>query len=267
MNRTERLAAIMDLLAEAGQVEVEAIVSKLAVSPATARRDLDSLAAQRLLTRTRGGASAGSVSYDLPGRYNRDDRAVEKTAIAHAASELIPKGAVIGLCGGTTSTALAQVLATRADLMEPSNRPTLTVVTNALNIAVQLAVRPNFKIMVTGGIVNARSYELVGPYTDTILQKVALDIAFIGVNGIEPGVGPTINDEGEAAVNSVMARRAAHAYMLADSSKIGKRAFATMEGYRFQRLITDSGITAEQRLAFEESGTEVIVAAASYPDA
>jgi len=147
--------------------------------------------------------------------------------------------------------------------MEPSNRPTLTVVTNAINIAAQLAVRPNFKIMVTGGIVNPQSYELVGPYADSILQKVALDIAFIGVNGIEPGGGPTIDDEGEASVNSRMAGRASESFMLADSSKIGKRAFATMEEDTFHKLITDTGITAEQLQAFADAGTEVIVA----PDA
>ncbi|ALE91596.1 alkaline phosphatase [Arthrobacter alpinus] len=260
MNRTERLTAILDLLADSGQVEVEEIVLKLGVSPATARRDLDSLANERLLTRTRGGAMAGSVSYNLPGRYNRDDHSAQKHSIALAASKLIPKGAVIGLCGGTTSTALAQVLSTREDLMEPSNRPTLTVVTNAINIAAQLAIRPNFKIMVTGGIVNPQSYELVGPYADSILQKVALDIAFIGVNGIEPGSGPTIEDEGEASVNARMAGRASESYMLADSSKIGKRAFATMEESSYYRLITDSGITAEQLLAFADAGTEVIVA-------
>ena len=263
MNRNERLTAILDLLADSGQVEVEEIVLKLGVSPATARRDLDSLANERLLTRTRGGAMAGSVSYNLPGRYNRDDHSAQKHSIALAASQMIPKGAVIGLCGGTTSTALAQVLSTREDLMEPSNRPTLTVVTNAINIAAQLAVRPNFKIMVTGGIVNPQSYELVGPYADSILQKVALDIAFIGVNGIEPGGGPTIDDEGEASVNSRMAGRASESFMLADSSKIGKRAFATMEEDTFHKLITDTGITAEQLQAFADAGTEVIVA----PDA
>ncbi|HEY8295492.1 MAG TPA: DeoR/GlpR family DNA-binding transcription regulator [Micrococcaceae bacterium] len=262
MNRTERLNAILDLLAEAGQVEVDDIVIRLGVSPATARRDLDSLATERLLSRTRGGATQGSVAYDLPGRYNRDNHAAQKHQIALAASSLIPKGAVVGLCGGTTSTALAQILSTRADLMEASNRPTLTVVTNAINIAAQLAVRPNFKIMVTGGIVNPRSYELVGPYTDIILQKVALDFAFIGVNGIDPAVGPTINDEGEATVNSLMARRASEAYMLADSSKIGRRAFATMEGYQFRQLITDSGVTEEQLKDFEAHGIDVLVAPA-----
>ncbi len=262
MNRTERLTAIMDLLAARGQVDVDEIVEKLGVSPATARRDLDSLANERLLTRTRGGATSGSVSYDLPGRYNRDDHAAEKQQIAAAASALIPKGAVIGLCGGTTSTALAQVLSTREDLMEHSNRPTLTVVTNAINIAAQLAIRPNFKIMVTGGIVNPRSYELVGPFADSILQRVALDFAFISVNGIEPGAGPTINDEGEASVNSRMARRASEAYILADASKIGKRAFATMEEHTFPNLITDSRITDEQLAAFKEAGTNVVVAPA-----
>ncbi len=262
MNRTERLTAILDILAADGQVEVEEIVDKLGVSPATARRDLDSLANERLLTRTRGGATSGSVSYELPGRYNRDDNAMEKQQIAHAASALIPKGAVIGLCGGTTSTALAQVLSTREDLMEHSNRPTLTVVTNAINIAAQLAIRPNFKIMVTGGIVNPRSYELVGPYADTILSRVALDVAFIGVNGIEPATGPTINDEGEASVNSKMARRASESYLLADASKIGRRAFATMDETKFENLITDSRITEAQMQAFHDAGTRVIVAPA-----
>lgn len=260
MKRTERLTAILDLLAAGGQVEVEEIVAKLEVSPATARRDLDSLANERLLTRTRGGATSGSVSYDLPGRYNRDDNALRKQQIAYAASALIPKGAVIGLCGGTTSTALAQVLSTREDLMEHSNRPTLTVVTNAINIAAQLAIRPNFKIMVTGGVVNPRSYELVGPYADAILDRVALDFAFIGVNGLEPGAGPTIHDEGEASVNSKMARRASEAYILADSSKIGQRAFAIMDQIRFSNVITDAAITPAQLQAFKDAGTQVIVA-------
>lgn len=260
MNRTERLNAILDLLAESGQVEVDEIVHKLNVSPATARRDLDSLASQRLLSRTHGGATTGSVAYDLPGRYSRHDQSAQKHLIAQAASKLIPRGAVVGLCGGTTSTAIAQVLATREDLNAPSNRPALTVVTNAINIAAQLAVRPNFKIMVTGGVLNPRSYELVGPFTDEILQKVTLDLAFIGVNGIDAATGPTVSDEGEATVNSLMANRAAEAYIVADSSKIGQRAFATMRGLAFRNLITDEGISAADMAAFEASGVSVTVA-------
>jgi DeoR family transcriptional regulator of aga operon len=260
MTRTDRLAAVLDLLAESGEIEIEDIVEKLGVSPATARRDLDSLAAQQLLTRTHGGATTGSVAYDLPGRYNRDDNAEAKKRIALAASALVKPGSVIGLSGGTTTTALAQALATRPDLSVRSDRPMLTVVTNAINIAARLAVRPNIKVMVTGGILSPRSYELVGPYTELLMDRIALDMAFIGVNGIDPELGPTISDEGEAAINILMARRAAVSYVLADSSKVGKRAFATMAGYTFARLLTDAGISAKDKAAFEATGTKVSVA-------
>ncbi|MCC9178437.1 DeoR/GlpR family DNA-binding transcription regulator [Arthrobacter sp. zg-Y750] len=259
MEKTERLNSILDLLAARGHVQVEDVMAELKVSPATARRDLDTLAAQRLLTRTRGGATMEAVAYDLPTRYTRDDHTAQKQAIAQAASALVPKGAVIGLCGGTTSTAIAQALGMRRDLMEPSSKPTLTVVTNAINIAVQLVVRPNIRVMVTGGVVNPRSYELVGPYTDVILQRVALDLAFVGVNGLDAEVGPTVSDEGEAAVNSLMSQRASETYIVADSSKIGTRSFATLSGYVFSNLITDSGITEGEKAEFESRGTRVIV--------
>ncbi|MGO4300981.1 DeoR/GlpR family DNA-binding transcription regulator [Leifsonia sp. RAF41] len=261
MNRAERLNAVLDLLAEAGQVEVDDIVVKLDVSAATARRDLDALASQQLLTRTRGGAIGQSVAYDLPIRYKREQHAPEKLRIAQAASALVPRGAVVGLCGGTTSTAVATVLGSRPDLMEPSPHTSLTVVTNAINIAAQLVMRPQIKTVVTGGVVHARSYELVGPYSDVVLEKITMDIAFIGVNGIDPIVGATVHDEGEASVNSLMARRATRAVVVADSSKIGRKAFATLGGPKLlTTLITDEGITADQRAAFVDQGFEVIVA-------
>lgn len=261
MNRAERLNAVLDLLAEAGQVEVDDIVVKLDVSAATARRDLDALASQQLLTRTRGGAIGQSVAYDLPIRYKREQHAPEKLRIAQAASALVPRGAVVGLCGGTTSTAVATVLGSRPDLMEPSPHASLTVVTNAINIAAQLVMRPQIKTVVTGGVVHARSYELVGPYSDVVLEKITMDIAFIGVNGIDPLVGATVHDEGEASVNSLMARRATRAVVVADSSKIGRKAFATLGGPKLlTTLITDEGITADQRAAFIDQGFEVIVA-------
>lgn len=261
MNRAERLNTVLDLLAETGQLEVDDLVARLDISAATARRDLDALASQQLLTRTRGGAVGQSVAYDLPIRYKREQHAPEKLRIAQAASALVPRGAVVGLCGGTTSTAVATVLGSRPDLMEPSPHPNLTVVTNAINIAAQLVMRPQIKTVVTGGVVHARSYELVGPYSDVVLEKITMDIAFIGVNGIDPAIGATVHDEGEASVNSLMARRATRAVVVADSSKIGRKAFATLGGPKvLNTLITDDGITAEQRAAFADAGFEVIVA-------
>jgi DeoR family transcriptional regulator, aga operon transcriptional repressor len=261
MNRAERLSAVLDLLAEDGQIEVDRIVERLGVSPATARRDLDALAHQQLLTRTRGGAVAHSVAYDLPIRYKNQQNPAAKAAIAHAASALVPRGAVIGLCGGTTATAIADALMSRADIMEPSHDPSLTVVTNAINIAMQLAMRPQIKTVVTGGVVHARSYELVGAYTDAVLAHITLDLAFIGVNGVDAVVGPTSHDEREAAVNALMASRATNAVLVADASKIDKRAFAAI-GHRrlFSTIITDAGATLEQRQRLTDAGYDVIVA-------
>ncbi|MRG61076.1 DeoR family transcriptional regulator [Agromyces sp. CFH 90414] len=261
MNRAERLSAVLDLLADGGQIEVDRIVEQLGVSPATARRDLDALAQQQLLTRTRGGAVAHSVAYDLPIRYKHQQNPDAKAAIARAASAIVPRGAVIGLCGGTTATAIADELMSRADIMEPAADPGLTIVTNAINIAMQLAMRPQIKTVVTGGVVHARSYELVGSYTDGVLGNISLDIAFIGANGIDAAVGPTSHDEREAAVNALMAGRAAHAVLVVDASKLDKRAFAAIGGPRlFQTVITDSAVTTDQRARLVDAGYDVIVA-------
>jgi DeoR family transcriptional regulator of aga operon len=261
VNRSARLQAVLDLLAETGQIEVDDIVRRLEVSPATARRDLDALASQQLLSRTRGGATGQSVAYDLPLRYKREQHAEQKQAIAQAASALVPRGAVVGLCGGTTSTAVATALGTRPDLVEPSSRPALTVVTNAINIAAQLVMRPQIKVVMTGGVVQARSYELVGPYTDSVLGQITLDFAFIGVNGLDPVFGPTVHDEHEAAVNALMAERAERAVLVADASKIGRRAFASVGAPgAFDTFITDDGITTKQLSDFNDAGLRVIVA-------
>lgn len=260
MKRAERLNAVLHLLGESGEVEVDTIVSRLGVSMATARRDLDALAGQQLLTRTRGGATAKSVAYDLPIRYKRTQHAAEKERIAQAASALVLRGFVVGLCGGTTSTAVADALGSRPDLMATSPHPNLTVVTNAINIAAQLVMRPQIKTVVTGGVVQTRSYELTGPYSDIILGRITLDVAFIGVNGIDPVFGATVHDEGEADVNSLMARRASRVVIVADSSKIGRTAFATLDPGKPTTLITDDGISDEQRAAFLDHGYEVIVA-------
>lgn len=235
MKRASRLAAILDLLAEQGEVSVDDLVSRFDSSAATIRRDLDSLAEQRLLTRTHGGAVAQSVAYELPIRYKSHQRTHEKERIARAAAVLVGAGAVVGLSGGTTTTAIAAALAARDDLGE------FTVVTNAVNIAAQLATRPDIKVVVTGGVIHSRSYELVGQFVEQLLAGIRLDIAFIGVNGLSADDGATTHDEREAAVNRMMASRAQRAVVVADGSKIGRAAFAHIGGAElFQTVITDA---------------------------
>lgn len=86
-----------------------------------------------------------------------------------------------------------------------------------------------------------------------------MDTAFIGVTAIDPVFGAMVNDEGEAAANALMAARATRALVVADSQKIGRRAFAMVGGAGlFDGIITDDGITAEQRQAFHDAGMKVI---------
>lgn len=261
MKREERLNAILELLSQHGKVEVDEIVHRLEVSPATARRDLDSLAEASLLSRTHGGAISNTVAYDLPVRYQKEEAAVQKHAIAALAAAMVTQDMVVGLSGGTTSSAIATQLGMRRDLVNESGRTTFTVVTNAVNIAAMLAVRTHVKVMVTGGVLNPRSYELVGPFAEQSLEKVTLDVAFVGINGLEAQIGPTVSDELEASINDLMIRRARRSYLVCDSTKIGHSAFASLTTSTFSALITDDQITEEQRRELVEAGIPVIIAA------
>ncbi|GGP77490.1 DeoR/GlpR family DNA-binding transcription regulator [Saccharothrix coeruleofusca] len=258
MNRYERLNALLALLAERGRVEVDDIADELAVSGATIRRDLDHLAEQQLLTRTRGGAVAHSVAYDLPLRYKTVRRAGEKLRIGRAAAQLVGRGSVVGLNGGTTATEVARALVTSAEVGGAGGDGVITVVTNALNIANELAVRPQVKLVVTGGVARPQSYELVSPLANKIVGGLSLDVTFLGVDAIDPDAGAAAHHEGEAEINRVLAERARQVVVVADSSKIGARAFASIcEIGRVHVLVTDTDADADEVRRFRERGVEV----------
>ncbi|MFD8963685.1 DeoR/GlpR family DNA-binding transcription regulator [Streptomyces sp. NPDC059568] len=258
MNRHERHTTLLELLTERHQLEVDAIAAELGVSVATVRRDFDHLAEQRLLTRTRGGAIAHSVSYDLPLRYKAVRHASEKERIARTAAAMAERGMVIGLNGGTTTSEVARAIATRADLQGTPDDPAITIVTNALNIAHELAVRPHIKIVTTGGVAMPQSYELVGPLARHILGEISLDIAFLGVDALDAESGAGAHNEHEASINALLAERAERLVVVADSSKLGARAFARICPVEdIGTLITDTG-APELTARFEERGVPVV---------
>jgi DeoR family transcriptional regulator, aga operon transcriptional repressor len=255
VSRYERWNGLLSLLASRGRLNVEEAASELRVSAATIRRDFDQLARQQMLTRTRGGAVAQTVTYDLPLRYQSARRASEKQRIAAAAAELVGPGAVIGINGGTTTTEVARALATRADLHAQNGSPTITIVTNALNIAGELVVRPHVKIVLTGGVALPQSYELVGPLAAGVMDKVTLDVAFLGVGGLDTERGATCHNEDEADINRQMAVRAEKVVVAADASKLGERAFAKICALsEIDVLVTDATTAARP---FEEAGVKV----------
>lgn len=258
MNRSDRWNALLEILAHSGSIDVEGAATELEVSTATIRRDLDELGQQQMLVRTRGGAVSHSVSYDLPLRYKAGRQAPEKQRIAKATSALIHDGAVVGINGGTTTTEVARALAMRATGAENEER-TLTIVTNALNISSELAVRQHIKIVSTGGVPHRHSYELIGPYARHVLEQVHLDFAVVGVDGVDPVFGLTGHNEDEAIINQLMVTRARTVIIVADSTKLGQRAFAQIAPIQAaQILVTDSAAPKDVTDRFVEAGLRVI---------
>ncbi|MFI6320734.1 DeoR/GlpR family DNA-binding transcription regulator [Nonomuraea sp. NPDC050556] len=254
MSRYDRWNAILELLSQEGRLTVEEAAESLDVSTATIRRDFDQLAQQQMLMRTRGGAVSQSVSYDLPLRYKTARHADEKHRIAAAAAELVAPGAVVGMNGGTTTSELARTLATRSTLESG-----FTIVTNALNIASELTVRQHVKIVVTGGVARQQSYELIGPLASGVLEQVTLDVAFLGVDAIDVELGASAHHEGEASVNNLLVSRAGQVVVVADSSKVGKRAFARICPLEaIDTLVTDERLSDEAAGQLIDAGIKVI---------
>jgi DeoR family transcriptional regulator, aga operon transcriptional repressor len=259
VNRYERWSVLLEMLAELGKLEIEETAEKLGVSAATVRRDFDELAAQQLLSRTRGGATAHSVSYDLPLRFKVARHAPEKQRIASVAAGMVAVGSTVGINGGTTATEVARALATRADLAGEQRGPAVTVVTNALNIAQELVVRPYLHVVATGGVGSPKSYELVGPVAAAMLERVALDLAVLGVDALDAEHGASAHNEAEATVNQTMAARSRHVVVVADSSKLGRRAFARICPIAdVTTLVTDGDAADEQVARFTELGVRVV---------
>ena len=261
MSRYRRWNDLLELLATAGQLQVEEAAAALNVSAATVRRDFDELASQQMLTRIRGGAVAQGVNYDLPLRYKSERHPSEKQRIAELAAGMVRAGQVVGLNGGTTTTEVARALAIRSDLFAEGAGTAITVVTNALNIATELAVRQHIKIVTTGGVARPQSYELVGPLATGVLEQVTLDVAFLGVDGIDAVAGATAHHEGEASINQLMSRQARKVVIVADSSKVGRRAFARICGpAEIDALVTDAGIGDDDLNVLKAAGIDIVVA-------
>ncbi|OHV31904.1 MULTISPECIES: DeoR/GlpR family DNA-binding transcription regulator [Pseudofrankia] len=252
MRREDRLGIILQRLNETGSVGVDELARDLKLSRASIRRDLHLLEEQQLLTRTHGGAVASGVLYELPMRYRGGQRHEAKRAIAQCVARLLPDDVgSLGINGGSTTTEVARMLA---------SRPGLRVVTSALNIASELAVRANIELVVCGGSVRGESYELVGPLADLTLSNINVDVAVVGVDGVDPVAGFTTHHEVEAHTNQSLLRAAERVIVVADSSKIGKRGFAKISDIAAASdLVTDSGISAEEVAALERLGPTVHV--------
>jgi DeoR family transcriptional regulator, aga operon transcriptional repressor len=258
MKREDRLSQILEIIARNGAADVESVASHLRVSAATIRRDFDVLAERQLVSRTHGGAVATSSSINLPLKYKAAKNDQVKKLIALEAAKYVERYQVIGLNGGTTTTEVARALAIDTKFSPiDEQQPALTVVTN---IAAELTVRHQIKIMVTGGVARPQSFELTGPYAEQVLNEVNIDIAILGVEAIDTQKGASARHEDEARVNRQIASRAEKLMVVTESSKFSKRAFANIAPIgEIDILITDSGIQSETIEELRDSKVEVVI--------
>jgi DeoR family transcriptional regulator, aga operon transcriptional repressor len=256
LRRADRVSTILERLAHEGSVDAGRLADEFEVSPATIRRDLQMLEDQKLLSRTHGGATAAEVAYELPVLYRGGHRREQKRAIARCAVARLPHGPLtVSFTGGTTTYEVARLLAERFDL---------TVITNALNIAVELALRPRLKLILTGGVNRTQSYEVVGPLADQTLAGLNIGVAVVGVDGISARGGLTTHDEIEAHTDHAMVARAERVVVVADGSKVGQTLLARIcPVTEVSELITDSSADPAALDAIRRAGAEVVIADAT----
>ena len=250
--RDSRLRSIIEVIDDNGAVGVEDLAELLGVSTATIRRDLARLADQGVITRSHGGAMRPDVGLEVPISYRRGTAVAQKRRIAAAAASLIGEGAIVGITGGTTTMEVARALT-------PVRK--LTVVTNALNVGMQLARHRNIRLVLTGGVCRTASFELSGPIAESTLFGYNLDVAFVGVDGIDVDAGCTTHDDAEARANAALVKIARHTIIVADSSKIGRITFASICPLDLvDQLITDNEADPQAVSRLEAGGLRVVLA-------
>jgi DeoR family transcriptional regulator of aga operon len=246
------MLAILERLPADGELSLAELAAELRVSAATLRRDLAELEDQRLLRRTHGGVRTIDTPIEIPERLKDTQFKSAKQAIARRAAALIPTGRyVVALSGGTTTAEVGRVLAARREL---------TIVTNSLTAASQIAATPTLQVMMTGGFVRPHSFELVGPLAEATFGAVNIGTAVLGLDGISARGGATTHDETEARTNAAMVANASRVIVVADGSKVGRVTFARVGGLeRVHELVTDTSADEDEVEAIRACGVLVHV--------
>ena len=204
-------------LLKEGAIDVELMAVDLGVSESTVRRGLRELESKGLLRRTHGGAVPVESSFYEPFRYDASFlqqeavRSNEKRLIGLAAAELVSEGEIVAISAGTTATQVARCL---------RHRSGITIVTNAVNIAMELSNCPGLTVISTGGVLSGSWFSLLGQSAIRTVEEFHYDWAFVGLDGIHASQGATSNHQDEAALNRAMISHSRQAVAVADHSKL-----------------------------------------------
>src|SRR5215475_10991748 len=250
MLNEERRRAILESVNRDGRVLVGELARQFDTSEVTIRKDLDILHSHGLLHRTHGGAlpSRETALSDPTLREKEKLHRKEKNRIAQAAAEMARDGQVVVLDSGSTTTAIARAL---------RGFHNLTVVTNSVNIAAELA-GTELEVILTGGTMRKNSFSLVGPIAEDTLRRLNADVLFLGVDGLDVHYGLSTPNLLEAKVNRVMVEVSKTVVAVCDASKFGRRSLSLIVPPKaVHHVITDRAAPKSDVRKLQKSGIEV----------
>lgn len=246
----ERRQRILAHLQSEGRVIVGNLSKIFGVSQITIRKDLDTLQERGLVLRSHGGAlpPSSSALFDPPLQEKQHQHASEKQKIAAAAVKLVTDGSCVMLDSGTTTAAIAQGL---------KKLSSLTVITNAINIAAELS-GTDFEVILTGGILRKNSFSMVGPIAEDVLEEMHADILFLGVDGFDLEIGLTTPNLLEARVNRAMVASAKKVVVVCDATKFSRRSLSRIVPLTaLHHVITDQSLPESIAEALRNQNIEV----------
>ncbi|HEX8334997.1 MAG TPA: DeoR/GlpR family DNA-binding transcription regulator [Segetibacter sp.] len=252
VNITERHQFILSKVQKEGFLQVLDLCKELNVSSVTIRKDLKLLEDKNLLYRTHGGASLKNpYTVDKPVNEKEKLQSSEKMKIGAIAAKTIEANDSIIIASGTTVLALAKNI-------KPDHQ--LTVITSALNVALELLRHENIEIIQLGGIMRHTSSSITGTYAESMLTDFVCSKLFLGVDGIDIDFGLTTTSAVEAHLNRQMISSSQKLIVLTDSTKFGRRGFGRICGIEeINQVITDDGIPAHYKNHLESMGIEVTI--------
>lgn len=252
-----RRQRIMQRLKQNGRITIQEMIDEFDCSEATARRDLDLLERTGGVIRTIGGALLESFPTVKEVSFTEKQQRlwVQKEAIARKAVELVEEGDIIGLTGGTTTFLIARELKLRQGI---------TVVTNAVNIAMELADSDGIQVVVIGGVMRGKSYELCGPLAEKTVEHLNIGKMFLGIDGLTIGQGPTTYSELEAQTARVLIKHSQQTIAVFDHTKLDRASlFSVTPLSSLYGCITDDGADPGFLHEIEKHGVKVYSAGVS----
>jgi DeoR family transcriptional regulator, aga operon transcriptional repressor len=249
----ERRNRALKMLKENGQVAVSELSELLDVSEVTIRKDLQYLEKRNLLIRTHGGAMQNDyLVHDQHFEEKSKHFHEEKRRIGEAAANLVKDGDTLILDAGTTIMQVARHL---------HGKRKLTILTSAVNIAMELNRIPDIQLIMLGGVIRPTSAAVVGPFAESMVSEHYCSKLFLAGDGFDPEFGLTTTNALEAHLNRVMIKSAQETVVVMDSSKFGRRGLSRICGMdSISTIITDPGIPDGIRRMLDDREINVIIA-------